>query len=161
MGSTRCWHYASYLVNLASGDAELRVRSWRACRAELRRCQRLGIAGLVVHPGSCGDQPPSQALERGAPVALTLDNGTEFTSKHFDAWAYSEGIQLDFIRPGKPMENAFIESFNGRLRDECLKANLFLSIHDARQKLRAMRWSRSALRRLGGSTTIPNDPIAH
>ncbi len=58
--------------------------------------------------------------ERGVPVALTQDNGTEFTSKHYDAWAFSAGIQLDFIRPGRPVENCYIESFNGKLRDECL-----------------------------------------
>ncbi len=58
--------------------------------------------------------------ERGVPVALTQDNGTEFTSRHYDAWAFSAGIQLDFIRPGRPVENCYIESFNGKLRDECL-----------------------------------------
>ena len=67
--------HASYLVNLASGDAELRVRSWRACRAELRRCQRLGIAGLVVHPGSCGDQPRARALERLEASVAALTRG--------------------------------------------------------------------------------------
>ena len=56
-----------------------------------------------------------------------------------DSWAYRNSVQLDFIRPGKPVENAFIESFNGRLRDECLNANLFFSIEDARQKLEAWR----------------------
>jgi putative transposase len=52
-------------------------------------------------------------------------------------WAYRRGVQLDFIRPGKPVENAFIESFNGRLRDECLNANQFLSIADAQAKIEA------------------------
>jgi putative transposase len=56
---------------------------------------------------------------RGEPRTIQLDNGTEFTSNHFDAWAYLRGITLDFIQPGKPVENAYIESFNGRLRDEC------------------------------------------
>ena len=48
-------------------------------------------------------------MERGSPVALTLDNGAEFTSKHFERWAYTAGIQLDFIPPGKPIENSYIE----------------------------------------------------
>ena len=56
-----------------------------------------------------------------------------------DAWAYGHGIRLDFIRPGKPVENGYIESFNGRLRDECLKVSLFFSLEDAREKLEAWR----------------------
>ena len=56
-----------------------------------------------------------------------------------DSWAYRNKVQLDFIRPGKPVENAFIESFNGRLRDECLNANLFFSLADAREKLETWR----------------------
>ena len=62
----------------------------------------------------------SQAIaERGTPVSITVDNGTEFASKAMDVWAYQYGVQLDFIRPGRPVENGYIESFNGRLRDEC------------------------------------------
>ena len=54
--------------------------------------------------------------ERGTPVSITVDNGTEFGSRAMDGWAYQFGVQLDFIRPGKPVENSYIESFNGRLR---------------------------------------------
>jgi len=64
-----------------------------------------------------------------------LDNGTEFTSRHFDAWAWSKGIRLDFIRPGRPVENGTIESFNGRLRDERLSQHWFRSLDEARQIL--------------------------
>ena len=77
--------------------------------------------------------------ERGVPVALTQDNGTEFTSKHYDAWAFSAGIQLDFIRPGRPVENCYIESFNGKLRDECLSQSWFLSLSEAQEQLDAFR----------------------
>ncbi len=77
--------------------------------------------------------------QRGAPLALTLDNGTEFTSKHFDAWAYTAGIQLDFISPGRPVENGYIESFNGKLRDECLGVSWFLSLSEAQEQLQAWR----------------------
>jgi putative transposase len=59
---------------------------------------------------------------RGAPARLSLDNGSEFRSRAFDAWAADTGIELAFIQPGKPVQNAHIESFNGRLRDECLNA---------------------------------------
>ena len=77
--------------------------------------------------------------ERGAPQSITVDNGSEFASRAMDAWAYRHGIHLDFIRPGKPVENGYIESFNGRLRDECLNVNLFFSLEDAREKLEAWR----------------------
>ncbi len=70
---------------------------------------------------------------------ITVDNGTEFASRAMDTWAYSHGIQLDFIRPGKPVENSYIESFNGRLRDECLNVQIFFSLADARQKLAEWR----------------------
>jgi putative transposase len=76
---------------------------------------------------------------RGHAGQITVDNGTEFFSKAMDAWAYRHGVKLDFIRPGKPMENGYIESFNGRLRDECLNAELFSDLLDARTKLEAWR----------------------
>jgi putative transposase len=79
------------------------------------------------------------AIERGLPEAITIDNGSEFCSRALDTWAYQRGVKLDFIRPGKPVENGFIESFNGKLRDECLNTELFFSVEDARQKLEAWR----------------------
>lgn len=77
------------------------------------------------------------ARQRSLPQAITVDNGTEFTSKALDEWAWQHKVQLDFIRPGKPVENGMIESFNGRLRDECLNTHAFLSLEDARQKIHA------------------------
>ncbi len=74
-------------------------------------------------------------MHRGAPRSITVDNGSEFASRVMDAWAYGHGIQLDFIRPGKPVENGFIESFNGRLRDECLNVEVFFTLDDARETL--------------------------
>ena len=79
------------------------------------------------------------ALGRSYPKQITVDNGTEFYSRAMDAWEYRHEVKLDFIRPGKPMENGFIESFNGRLRDECLNAELFSDLLDARNKLEAWR----------------------
>ena len=73
------------------------------------------------------------------PRSITVDHGTEFTSRALEDWAYRRGVQLDFIRPGKPVENAYIESFNGRLRDECLNVHQFLSLDDARAKIEAWR----------------------
>lgn len=79
------------------------------------------------------------AREHGLPKIITVDNGSEFYSKAMDAWAYRHGVQLEFIRPGKPVENGYIESFNGRLRDECLNVHVFFSLADARQKLEGWR----------------------
>ena len=60
---------------------------------------------------------------------------TEFASKAMDLWAYKNGVHLDFIRPGRPVENGYIESFNGKLRDECLNVEVFFNLADARRKL--------------------------
>jgi putative transposase len=84
------------------------------------------------------------ALERamsvyGQPMVITSDNGTEFASNHFDQWAYRRGIELDFIAPGRPMENGFIESFNGKLRDECLSVHWFESLGEAQRLIAQWR----------------------
>jgi putative transposase len=76
---------------------------------------------------------------RGLPEVITLDNGPEFTGKTLDEWAYRRGVKLDFIRPGKPIENAYIESFNGKLRDECLNENWFITLKDAREAAESWR----------------------
>jgi putative transposase len=75
------------------------------------------------------------ATKRGLPSIIKVDNGSEFISKVMDKWAYECGIELDFSRPGKPTDNAKVESFNGRLRQECLNAHWFLSLEDARRKI--------------------------
>jgi putative transposase len=76
---------------------------------------------------------------RGLPEVITLDNGPEFAGKALDEWAYRRGIKLNFIRPGKPVENAFAESFNGRLRDECLNTHWFMSVKHAREVIESWR----------------------
>jgi len=78
-------------------------------------------------------------LNRRLPKAIRVDNGLEFTSKTLDQWAYANNVTLDFSRPGKPTDNAFIESFNGRVRAEYLNENWFLSLDDARTKVEAWR----------------------
>ncbi len=79
------------------------------------------------------------AETRGLPETINLDNGPEFTSRRLDQWAFLSGVKLDFSRPGKPTDNAFIESFNGRFRQECLNENWFLSLEDAREKVETWR----------------------
>ncbi len=74
------------------------------------------------------------ASERGAyPASIVLDNGPEFISRALDRWAHQHGIKLDFIDPGKPVQNCFVESFNGRVREECLNLHWFIDLSDARQ----------------------------
>jgi len=77
--------------------------------------------------------------ERGLPEVIVTDNGSEFTSRAFDAWAYARGIKIDFIQPGKPIQNCFVESFNGTFRDDCLNLHWFLSLDDAKRTIEAWR----------------------
>ncbi|MBO3034991.1 IS3 family transposase, partial [Burkholderia pseudomallei] len=76
---------------------------------------------------------------RGLPASITVDNGPEFAGRVLDAWAYEAGVTLSFIRPGKPVENAYIESFNGRFRDECLNEHWFVSMRHAKQLIEEWR----------------------
>jgi putative transposase len=78
-------------------------------------------------------------MERGLPFEIRSDNGPEFISKAVEQWAYANGVEWHFIEPGKPIENAYIESFNARFRDECLNENWFTDLADARQKIEAWR----------------------
>ncbi len=79
------------------------------------------------------------AETRGLPEVITTDNGPEFTGKVLDEWAYRRGVKLNFIRPGKPIENAFAESFIGKLRDECLNENWFISLKNSRDIIESWR----------------------
>jgi putative transposase len=85
-----------------------------------------------------------QVLERlaataGLPRALLTDNGPEFAGTALDQWAHERGVRLTFIQPGRPVQNAFVESFNGKFRDECLSEQWFLSLWDARQAIETWR----------------------
>ena len=83
---------------------------------------------------------------RGKPAVLITDNGPEFAGRALDAWAYAQGIRLHFIEPGKPNQNAYVESFNGRFRDECLNEHWFLSLAQTRQIVEAWRLDYNAVR---------------
>jgi putative transposase len=78
-------------------------------------------------------------LQRGLPVRIVIDHGTEFTSKALDQWAYDNKVTLHFITPGRPMENGYIESFHGKLREECLNEHWFLTLEDARETIESWR----------------------
>jgi putative transposase len=97
---------------------------------------------------------------RGAPEAILSDNGPEFCSRAVDAWAHAEGVRLHFIRPGKPIENAFVESFNGRCRDECLNEHLFVAIEEARIELERWRVDYNTARPHGGLGKLTPEEFA-
>ena len=76
---------------------------------------------------------------KGLPNSIRVDNGPEFISKVLDEWAYRNNVKLDFIRPGKPVENAYVESFHGKFRDECLNENYFSDIQEAKDIIESWR----------------------
>jgi len=77
--------------------------------------------------------------EVGYPTTIRVDNGSQFVPREMDLWAYQRGVTLDFSRPGKPTDNAFIEAFNSKLRTECLNAHWFMGLEDTVEKLEAWR----------------------
>ena len=93
----------------------------------------------------------------GHPAVIRVDQGSEFVSRDLDLWAYHNNVTLDFSRPGKPTDNAFIEAFNGRLRAECLNTHWFLTLADAREKLECWRRDYNEVRPHGA---IGNKPPA-
>lgn len=99
-----------------------------------RECATL-LADNTLGSEKGATAPDKALLQRDVPESITVDNGTEFTSKALDHWAYRNGVRLDFIRPGRPVKNGFIESFNGKLRDECLNMEVFFNLADARRKV--------------------------
>jgi len=99
------------------------------------------------------------AAQRGAPKRVFADNGSEFSGRMFDLWAYHHGVQIDFSRPGKPTDNCFIETFNGSLRDECLNVHWFESLQEAKEKIEEWRRDYNETRphqALGDRTPVEN-----
>jgi len=86
------------------------------------------------------------AETRGLPEVITMDNGPEFAGKALDEWAYRCSVKLNFIRPGRPVENAYAKSFIGRLRDECLNQNWFASLSEARYIIEEWRMDYNEVR---------------
>jgi putative transposase len=84
--------------------------------------------------------------ERGLPKRIACDNGSEFAGGQMNLWAYANQVTLDFSRRGKPTDNAIVESFNGRFREECLNTHWFESIEDAKEKIDRWRWDYNELR---------------
>jgi len=96
--------------------------------------------GALKTPHKQSDGPRRYAYnEVGLPATIRVNQGSEFVSRDLDLWAYQRGVTLDFSRPGKPTDNAFIEAFNGRFRAEGLNAHWFLSLADAKEKVETWR----------------------
>lgn len=116
-----------------------------------RRFRTLNIKDLFTHEAVAihvdfsipGDQVAEilniLKAQGKCPKSIIVDNGTEFTSKAMDVWAYQNGVELKFIQPGKPIQNAFIESFNDKFRSECLNLNWFESIYHAKEVIESWR----------------------
>jgi putative transposase len=99
---------------------------------------------LLEVASSMSGQGVAAALDRAigtgrVPASITVDHGTEFMSRALEDWAYRRGVQLDFTRPGKPTDNSYIESFNGKLREECLNVTQFADLADAQAQIEAWR----------------------
>lgn len=100
-----------------------------------KKCHSLAV-GKSMKGGDVVDQLERLKLLDGLiPERIQCDNGSEFISKEVDRWAFENGVTLDFSRPGKPTDNPYVESFNGKFRDECLSVNWFLSLEDAKEKI--------------------------
>jgi putative transposase len=97
----------------------------------------------------------SIAAVRGYPEVIVVDNGPEFRGREVDAWACQHGVKIHFIDPGKPMQNAFVESFNDKMRAECLNVNWFVDLDDAKRKIAAWRKEYNEIRPHSSIGRIP------
>jgi putative transposase len=97
-------------------------------------------------------------LTIGLPKAIVLDNGPEFAGRALEAWAYANNVELRFIRPGKPIENAYVESFNGKFRDECLNEHWFVSLADAKAIIEVWRVDYNTVRPHGSLGQLTRRP---
>jgi putative transposase len=131
----QCWSMDFVADNLFNGK---RIRFLTVVDVFSRECLAIEVGqGLRGH--DVVNTVDRILKQRGAPEQIFVDNGSEFISKVLDKWAYENKVTLAFSRPGKPTDNAFIESFNGSFRDECLNTHWFLSLDDAQNKVENWR----------------------
>lgn len=130
-----CWSMDFVADQLFDGR---RLRALTLVDIYTRECLAIEVAA-GLQGGDVVGVIDAAATIRGAPQQVRVDNGPEFVSRVLDQWAYANGVELVFSQPGKPTDNAYIESFNGRLRQECLNTPWFLSLEDARSRIEAWR----------------------
>ena len=132
----QCWAMDFVSDQLGDGTS---LRIFTVVDLFTRECVTL-LAGRRLSGSKVAEELSRVYAERGVlRQSITCDNGSEFTGRAMEAWAMEHAVQLVFIRPGRSMENGFAESFNGRLRDECLRVNWFPSLAEARRRLAAWR----------------------
>lgn len=130
------WSMDSVAVNLFNGR---RIRALTVVDNFSRECLEIHVDHAIKGQHVVSRVEWFRLFAGRKPHRIQVDNGSEFISKALDKWAYENNITLDFSRPGKPTDNPFIESFNGSLRDECLNTHWFLSLSDARKKIKTWR----------------------
>jgi putative transposase len=135
-GPNQCWSADFVTDKLADGRS---IRILTVIDQFTRECVWLEADRSMSGPKVVAALTQAIAERGVAPNSLTLDNGSEFAGRAMESWALATGVQLCFIRPGRPVENSYIESFNGRLRDECLNVEWFRSLDEAREKLACWR----------------------
>jgi putative transposase len=132
----QCWSMDFVADNLFNGQ---RIRALTVVDNFSRECLLIQV-DISIKGREVVELMERIKNKRGyVPKRIQVDNGSEFISKSLDQWAYENDVILDFSRPGKPTDNAYIESFNGSFRDECLNCHWFLSLDDAREKIEAWR----------------------
>ena len=132
----QCWSMDFVADNLFNGR---RIRALTLVDNLSRECLAIHVDQAIKGKDVVQVMERLRLFADRCPERIQVDNGPEFISKDLDKWAYEHGVTLDFSRPGKPTDNALIESFNGSFRDECLNVNWFLSVDDARKKVEAWR----------------------
>jgi putative transposase len=136
LGPNHCWSADFVSDKLADGRS---IRILTVIDQFTRECIWLEADRSMNGPKVVAALTRAIAERGAAPHSITLDNGSEFSGRVMEAWAIQTGVQLCFIRPGRPVENGFIESFNGRLRDECLNVEWFSTLAEAQTKLSGWR----------------------
>ena len=135
-GVDQCWSMDFVADNLFNGR---RIRALTVVDNFSRECLTIHVDHSIKGEQVVASMETMRLFAKRVPNRIQVDNGSEFISKALDRWAYENGVTLDFSRPGKPTDNALIESFNGSFRDECLNIHWFLSLDDARQKVEDWR----------------------
>jgi putative transposase len=135
MGVNQCWSMDFMHDSLAGGQ---RLRLFTLIDVYSRECLAL-VPSRSFSGASVAEMLANVAIKRPLPNRILVDNGTEFTSKALDAWAYWNKVKLDFSRPGRPGDNAHIEAFNSLVRRECLSQHWFTTLEEARGLLEAWK----------------------
>lgn len=142
-GINQCWSMDFVADQLFNGK---RIRALTIVDNFSRECLAIPVVHALKGEDVVATMEAIKHFSKRLPKRIQVDNGSEFISKALDKWAYENKVILDFSRPGKPTDNAFIESFNGSFRDECLNAHWFLSLQDAKEKIESWRQDYNTVR---------------